>query len=100
MVYFAGDTLYKLENEMYYFTMVKRKSRGKKNSILERGAGNGYWHMNGQNIPIKFLNEVIGHKTALKYYHYDKSKRGVQTKWIMNEYRLKFLADSFDEVCN
>ncbi|KAH7657366.1 NAC domain-containing protein [Dioscorea alata] len=88
---------YKLENEMYYFTMARRKSRGKKNNILERTAGNGYWHMNGQNIPIKYGNAVLGHKTALKYYHYDKNRHKVQTKWIMNEYRMKALSDDFDK---
>ncbi|XP_039144052.1 NAC domain-containing protein 41-like [Dioscorea cayenensis subsp. rotundata] len=77
--------------------MAKRKSRQRRNSILERTAGNGYWHMNGQNIPIKYNGEVFGHKTSLKYYHYDKNKKKVQTKWLMNEYRLKALSDDFEK---
>ncbi|XP_039142569.1 uncharacterized protein LOC120279950 [Dioscorea cayenensis subsp. rotundata] len=77
--------------------MAKRKSRQGRNNILERTAGNGYWHMNGQNILIKYNGEVFGHKTALKYYHYDKNKKKVQTKWLMNEYRLKALSDDFQK---
>ncbi|XP_039144202.1 NAC transcription factor NAM-B2-like [Dioscorea cayenensis subsp. rotundata] len=92
------DTSYKLENEVYYFSVAKRKSRQERNNILERTAGNGYWHMNGQNIPIKYNGEVFGHKTALKYYHYDKNKKKVQTKWLMNEYRLKALSDDFQKA--
>ena len=80
--------------------MVKRKSRERKNNILERIAGNGFWHMNAQNIPIKYNGEIFCHKSALKYYHYDKNKNKIQTKWIMNEYRLKELSDDYDKVSN
>ncbi|KAG8371942.1 hypothetical protein BUALT_Bualt12G0015200 [Buddleja alternifolia] len=80
------------DDERYFFTPRERKYQG--GIWPRRTAGNGYWKVNGNNIPI-FNNDgiIIGYKMILDFYE-RKFDGGVRTEWKMQEYVTKEQEDN------
>jgi hypothetical protein len=76
------------ENELYVFTPTKRKYPN--GTRPDRSAGDGFWKATGANKEIKDSENgtIIGFKMTLVFYRGKPPKKGENTNWIMQEYRL------------
>ncbi|KAK9288881.1 hypothetical protein L1049_017348 [Liquidambar formosana] len=71
--------------EWYFFTPRDRKYRN--GSRPNRAAGDEYWKATGADKEIKVDAVVVGLRKALVFY-IGRPPRGIETNWIMHEYRL------------
>ena len=75
------------EQEWYFFSPRERKYPN--GARPNRAATSGYWKATGTDKPVLTSGgaQKVGVKKALVFYG-GKPPRGVETDWIMHEYRL------------
>ncbi|KAL9246391.1 hypothetical protein vseg_019932 [Gypsophila vaccaria] len=82
------------EKEWYFYCPRDRKYRN--STRPNRVTGAGFWKATGTDRPIYSSegNKCIGLKKSLVFYK-GRAAKGVKTDWMMHEFRLPSLSDSF-----
>ncbi|XP_052187170.1 protein FEZ-like [Diospyros lotus] len=84
------------EKEWYFYCPRDRKYRN--SARPNRVTGAGFWKATGTDRPIYSSDgsKCIGLKKSLVFYK-GRAAKGIKTDWMMHEFRLPSLADSFPQ---